>query len=217
MFFKFGENSLSHIHRDMCDQLVTCGDRERNVYTDYERSIGERRRTFNQDHTKNDNDISNDERKLIMGPRRAVGLVRSGSAYSIGVSREGGEAIGRMPNSLQKFAHWFFEEARVCPMAFISIRTFNARVSHRSSRTSWSIQLNFPQPIAWAFSPSAISTSHEFAFICDYLSWSKYCIQTRLYDGYSRCSLSDSLGHQLCMISGSKNVDYEQIGSMQSF
>ena len=122
-----------------------------------------------------------------------------------------------MPNALQKFAQCFFEEVKVCPMGFSSIRTFNVRVLRRSSRTSWSIQLNFPQPIARAFSPSAISTSDQFAIIFDYLSRSKYCIPTRLSDGYSRCLLSDFLVHQLCMITGSKNVDYEQVVSMQSF
>ena len=102
-------------------------------------------------------------------------------------------------------------------MAFSSIRTFSVRVLQRSSRTSWSIQLNFPQLIARAFSPSAIITSHQFAFIFDNLSRSKYCIQTRRSDGYSRCLLSDFLVHQLCVITGSKNVDYEQVVSMQSF
>jgi hypothetical protein len=107
----------------------------------------------------------------------------------------GGGANGQMPNALQKFAHTFFEEAKACPMVFSSIRTLNVRVLQRSSRTSWSIQLNFPQPIARAFSPSAISTTHQFACIFDYLSRSKYCIQTRLADGYSRCLLSDFLVH----------------------
>ena len=102
-------------------------------------------------------------------------------------------------------------------MGFSSIRTFNVRVLQRSSRASWSIQLNFPQPIARAFSRSAISTAHQFAFIFGYLSRSKYCIQTSVSDGYSRCLLSDFLVHQLCMITGSKNVDYEQVVSMQSF
>ena len=102
-------------------------------------------------------------------------------------------------------------------MVFSSIRTFNVRVLQRSSRTSGSIQLKFPQPIARAFSPSAISTSHQFAFIFDYLRPSKYCIQTCLSDGYSRCLLSDFLVHQLRMITSSKNVDYEQVVSMQSF
>ena len=84
-------------------------------------------------------------------------------------------------------------------MGFRSKRTFNIRVSQRSSRTSWSIQLNFLQPVARTFSPSAINTSH-FAFIFDNLSRSKYCIQSRLSDGYSRYLLSDFLVHQLCMI-----------------
>ena len=102
-------------------------------------------------------------------------------------------------------------------MGFSSIRTFNRRVLQRSSRTSWSIQLNFPQPIARAFSPLAINTSHQFAFIFDYLRRSKYCIQSRLSDGHSRYLLSDALVHQLGMITGSKNVDYEQVEYMQSF
>ena len=107
--------------------------------------------------------------------------------------------------------------AEVCPMVFSSIRTFNIRVLQRSSRTSWSIQLNFLQPISRAFSPSAISTSHQFAFIFDYLSRSKYCTQTRLSDVYSSCLLSDFLVHQLCMITSSKNVGYEQVVSIHSF
>ena len=102
-------------------------------------------------------------------------------------------------------------------MIFSSIRTFDVRVLQRSSKTSWSIHLNFPQPIARAFSPSAISTKHQFTFIFDYPSRSKYCIQTCLSDGYSRFLLSDFLVHQLCMLTGSKNVDYEQAVSMQSF
>ena len=122
-----------------------------------------------------------------------------------------------MPNALQKFAQWFFEEAEVCPMDFSSIRTFYIRVLQRSSRTSWSIQLNFPQPVARAFSPSPINTSHKFAFIFDNLSRSKYCIQSRLSDGYSCYLLSDFLVHQLCMITGSENVYNEQVVSMQSF
>ena len=104
-----------------------------------------------------------------------------------------------------------------CLMVFSSIRTFNVRVLQWYSRTSWSIQLKFLQPIALAFSPSAISTTHQFAFIFGCVSRSKYCIQTCLSDGYLRCSLSDFLVHQLCIITGSKNVDYEQAVSMQSF
>ena len=102
-------------------------------------------------------------------------------------------------------------------MVFSSIRKFNVRLLPRSSRTSWSIQLNFPQPIARGFSPSAISTSHQLAFIFDYLSPSEYCIQTCPSDRYSHCLLSDFLVHQLRMITSSKNVDYEQVVSMQSF
>jgi hypothetical protein len=121
----------------------------------------------------------------------------------------GGGANAQISNALQKVAQWIFEEAKVCPMGFSSIRTFNVRVLESSSRTSWSTQLNFSQPIARAFSPSAISTSHQFACIFDYISRSKYCIQTHLSDAYSRCLLSDFLVHQLCMITDSKNVEYE--------
>ena len=126
-------------------------------------------------------------------------------------------ANGQMPLALQKFAQWFFEEAEVCPMSFSSIRTFNIRVLQRSSRTSCSVHRNFPQPVARAFSPSPINTSHKFAFIFGYVSRSKYCIQTCLSDGYSRYLLSDFLVHQLCMITGFENVYNEQVVSMQSF
>ena len=153
-----------------------------------------------------------DDDDLLHGPDTSITAKRSVVSFHGHVSLhhwriQGGGANGRMPNALHKFAQWFFEEAKVCPMDFSSIRTCNVRVLHRSSRTSGSIQLNFPQPIARAFLPSAISTSHQIAFIFDFLRRSEYCKQARLSDGYSRYLLSDFLVHQLCMITGSKNVD----------
>ena len=59
--------------------------------------------------------------------------------------------------------------------------------------------------------------SIQFAFVFDYLSRSKNCIQTRLSRGYSRCLLSGFLVYQLCTITGSTSVDYEQVVSIQSF
>ena len=102
-------------------------------------------------------------------------------------------------------------------MDFSSIRTFNVRILQRSSRTSWLTQLDFPPTYRASVSPPAISTSHQVAFIVHNPNRSKYCIQTRLSDGYSRCFLSDFLVRQLCMITGSKNVEYEQVVSMQLF